>query len=68
MSHDDMYMRPFGFRGNDDLLKVAIIKKWLAENPGYVVGAMFDDRHRIIDACRNEGWYTFECNQSRKEF
>ena len=68
ISHDHMYMRPLGFRGNDDIMKVDIIKNWLTNNPGYKVGAIFDDRHRIIDAFRNEGWYTFECNQSRKEF
>ena len=68
MSSEDVYMRPHGFRGNDDLMKVGIIKWWLEKNPGFQVGAMFDDRHRIIDACRAEGWYTFECNQSRKEF
>lgn len=68
ISHDLMFMRPAGDRGNDDVMKVQIIKNWLAANPGYQVGAIFDDRHRIIDAFRNEGWYTFECNQARKEF
>ena len=65
---DSLFMRPLGHRGNDDVLKVQIIKDWLAANPDFMVGAMFDDRHRIIDACRAEGWYTFECNQFRKEF
>jgi len=64
----ELIMRPLGHRGDDDKLKVQIIKDFLAANPGYEVGAVFDDRHRIIDACRVEGWYTFECNQSRKEF
>lgn len=65
---EDLYMRPLGHRGNDDVLKVDIIKQWLVDHPGYKVGAIFDDRHRIIDAFRKEGWYTFECNQTRKEF
>jgi phosphoglycolate phosphatase-like HAD superfamily hydrolase len=68
MSSEDMYMRPLGDRGNDDLLKVKIIQNWLQRHPAYQVGAIFDDRHRIIDAFRAEGWYTFECNQNRKEF
>jgi len=68
ISHDHMYMRPRGFRGDDDKMKVDIIKTWLQRHPNYKVGAIFDDRHRIIDAFRNEGWYTFECNQTRKEF
>ena len=61
-------MRPLGHRGDDNLLKVQIIKEWLEKNPDYKVSGIFDDRHRIIDAFRNEGWYTFECNQARKEF
>lgn len=68
LPEEDVHMRPLGFRGDDDKMKVRIIKDWLAANPGYTVGAIFDDRHRIIDAFRAEGWYTFECNQSRKEF
>lgn len=64
----DVYMRPLGHRGDDNLLKVQIIKEWLEKNPDYKVSGIFDDRHRIIDAFRNEGWYTFECNQARKEF
>ena len=54
---DSVFMRPLGHRGNDDILKVDIIKQWLVDNPGYKVGAIFDDRHRIIDAFRNEDWY-----------
>jgi FMN phosphatase YigB (HAD superfamily) len=67
-SNDCLYMRPGGNREDDDVLKVNIIKNWLAEHPGYQVGAIFDDRHRIIDAFRAEGWYTFECNQERLEY
>ena len=68
ISNDHVYMRPLGFRGDDDKMKVKIIHTWLQRHPNYQVGAIFDDRHRIIDAFRAEGWYTFECNQSRKEF
>jgi hydroxymethylpyrimidine pyrophosphatase-like HAD family hydrolase len=68
ISNDHMYMRPAGDRSDDDKMKVNIIKTWLQRHPNYTVGAIFDDRHRIIDAFRKEGWYTFECNQTRKEF
>lgn len=64
----DLYMRPKDHRGNDDALKVEIIRQWLMDHTEYDVGGIFDDRHRIIDAFRNEGWYTFECNQTRREF
>lgn len=68
VSDEDLYMRPAGNRENDDLIKVRIIKTWLQRHPAYEVGAIFEDRHRIIDAFRAEGWYTFECNQQRLEF
>jgi FMN phosphatase YigB (HAD superfamily) len=64
----DLYMRPGGNREDDDVLKVKIIKNWLQHHPNYKVGAIFEDRHRIIDAFRAEGWYTFECNQERLEY
>lgn len=65
---EDLHMRPSQNREDDDVLKVRIIKDWLDAHPGYKVGAIFDDRHRIIDAFRAEGWYTFECNQERLEY
>jgi FMN phosphatase YigB (HAD superfamily) len=67
-SSENLYMRPAGNREDDDVLKVKIVKNWLARHPAYTVGAIFDDRHRIIDAFRAEGWYTFECNQERLEY
>ena len=36
--------------------------------PGCQVGGIFEDRHRIIDAFRSEGWYVFEANQTRTQF
>ena len=66
--NEDLYMRPSDNREDDDILKVRIIKDWLSKNPEYKVQGIFDDRHRIIDAFRAEGWYTFECNQERLEY
>lgn len=65
---EDLYMRPAGNREDDHKLKVNIINNWLARHPIYTVGGIFEDRHRIIDAFREEGWYTFECNQERLEY
>ena len=67
-ANENLFMRPGGNREDDDVLKVKIIKTWLQRHPNYTVGAIFDDRHRIIDAFRAEGWYTFECNQERLEY
>ena len=66
--NEDLYMRPTGNREDDDTLKVKIIKTWLQRHPSYTVGGIFEDRHRIIDAFREEGWYTFECNQERLDY
>lgn len=66
--NEDLHMRPNGNREDDNTLKVKIIKEWLSKNADYKVGAIFEDRHRIIDAFREEGWYTFECNQERLEY
>ena len=65
---EDLYMRPIGNRGDDDKMKVDIVKNWIAANSGYKVGGIFEDRHRIIDAFRSEGWYVFEANQTRTQF
>lgn len=67
-SNDKLFMRPAGNREDDDKLKVKIVKNWLSRHPNYTMGAIFDDRHRIIDAFRAEGWYTFECNQERLDY
>ena len=29
---------------------------------------VFEDRHRVIDAWRENGYYVFECNQKRLEY
>mgnify|MGYP003348065612 CR=1 FL=1 len=68
IADDKLFMRPGGNREDDDVLKVKIIKNWLQRHPNYTVGGIFEDRHRIIDAFREEGWYTFECNQERLEY
>lgn len=62
---DSMLMRPNGEREDDTTLKIKMIRDWLSRRPLYKIGGIFEDRHRIIDAFREEGWYTFECNQQR---
>ena len=52
---------------NDILVNQQKIAGILIET-NYTVGGIFEDRHRIIDAFRKEGWYTFECNQERLEY
>jgi FMN phosphatase YigB (HAD superfamily) len=65
---EDLLMRPRGEKEDDDTLKLKILAEWMEKNPGYEVAGIFEDRHRVIDAWRNAGYYVFECNQNREEF
>lgn len=67
-SSDDLYMRPKDDRRNDDLIKEEILERILTENPNYVVQGVFEDRHRVVDMWRRNGYYCFECNQTRETF
>jgi hypothetical protein len=64
----DLLMRPRGEKEDDDTLKLKILNDWMQDNPGFEVAGIFEDRHRVIDAWRNAGYYVFECNQNREEF
>ncbi len=66
--NEDLYMRPRGDRRDDDGIKLEILKGILDKNPEYKVMGIFEDRHRVIDAWRDAGYYVFECNQTRTEF
>lgn len=68
ISNDDLYMRKDGDRRDDDGIKLEIIDEILKENPDYKVMGVFEDRHRVIDAWRDAGYYVFECNQERADF
>jgi phosphoglycolate phosphatase-like HAD superfamily hydrolase len=66
--NEDLYMRKGDDRTDDDQIKLEIVEKILKETPDYKVMGVFEDRHRVIDAWRNAGYYVFECNQERAEF
>lgn len=66
--NEDLLMRPIGEDEDDDTLKLKILDAWMEKNPGYEVAGIFEDRHRVIDAYRNAGYYVFEANQNRKSF
>lgn len=65
---DDLYMRSNNDRRDDDGIKLDILKHILDKNPEYKVMGVFEDRHRVIDAWRDAGYYVFECNQQRADF
>ena len=64
----NLFMRPNGFRGNDDDMKVEILNKLLKENPDWQIVGIFDDRRRIVDKYRQNNFYCFDCNQTREDF
>ena len=68
ISNDDLYMRDGGDRRDDDYIKIEIVNEILKNNPDYKIMGVFEDRHRVIDAWREAGYYVFECNQERAEF
>ena len=65
---EDVYMRPLKDRTDDDKIKLNILNQIVEGSPDLKVMGIFEDRHRIIDAFRDAGYYVFECNQNRKEF
>lgn len=64
----DLIMRKAGDRRDDDLIKLELLAEWMKENGDHKVLGVFEDRHRVIDAWRDAGFYVFECNQERAEF
>lgn len=68
IDNSDLYMRDGGDRRDDDHIKIEIVNEILKNNPDYKIMGVFEDRHRVIDAWRDAGYYVFECNQQREEF
>jgi hypothetical protein len=64
----DLFMRGRGDRTDDDKIKLDILNEYLTVAPWYKVMGVFEDRHRVIDAWREAGYYVFECNQDRADF
>lgn len=64
----DLIMRKRGDRRDDDEIKIELLNEWLEVNGEHKVLGVFEDRHRVIDAWRDAGFYVFECNQTRSEF
>jgi predicted secreted acid phosphatase len=65
----DLFMRKSGDRTDDDKIKLDILNEYLSLfHPRYKVMGVFEDRHRVIDAWREAGYYVFECNQDRADF
>jgi trehalose-6-phosphatase len=64
----NLIMRKPKDRRDDDLIKLELLNEWMEVHGEHKVMGVFEDRHRVIDAWRNAGYYVFECNQSREEF
>lgn len=67
--HDyNLYMRPHNDHRDDFVIKLEIIDEFLKEFPESRIQGVFEDRHSVIDAWRDRGYYVFECNQTRSDF
>lgn len=64
----DLVMRKRGDRRDDDLIKLELLGEWMEIHGEHRVLGVFEDRHRVIDAWRDAGFYVFECNQTRTDF
>lgn len=65
---DFLEMRPEGCRTPDEVLKPLMLSKWLEEQKvlrkiNYHVEFIVDDRQKVADAWRNEGYNVLQCNK-----
>lgn len=63
----DLYMRAFDDHRDDDIVKKEMLGKILLET-GATVDGIFEDRHRVVQMWKKEGYYVFDCNQSGEIF
>lgn len=64
----DLYMRAEYDRRDDTIIKLEIVNNFLEKNSNHSVRAIFEDRTRVVDMWRRNGYYVFDCNQTREEF
>lgn len=66
-SEYELYMRKDGDSRPDHVIKKEILDKIRADHPGRSL-ISFDDRHEVVDMWRENGVFTFDCNQQRARF
>jgi hypothetical protein len=58
---DALIMRPARDFRSDDVLKLELLQGYLREHPGYVVRFIVDDRQKVVDMWRREGFNVLQC-------
>ena len=56
-----LLMRPEKDYRPDDVLKIEMLRGWLAKNPNMEVAFIVDDRQRVVDMWRREGFNVLQC-------
>jgi len=54
--YDTLTMRPIGDHRDDTIIKLEMLRRIEAEHPNDVVIAIFDDRQKVVDMWRREGY------------
>lgn len=58
---DELLMRPDGNREPDEQIKLHLLNTYLAQHPQYAVEFIVEDRQRVVDMWRREGFNVLQC-------
>lgn len=61
VTHDWLEMRPRKDHRPDDVLKIEMLRGWMGCNPEHEVAFIVDDRQRVVDMWRREGFNVLQC-------
>jgi phosphoglycolate phosphatase-like HAD superfamily hydrolase len=66
VDYDFLIMRPEGDRREDTVVKMENLHEFLEENPEYKIETIFEDRKRLAEAFRQEGYHV--CHVAEGDF
>lgn len=58
----DLVMRPAKDFRSDDILKIEMLRAYLEKHPDFEVEFIVDDRQKVVDMWRREGFNVLQCN------
>jgi hypothetical protein len=60
--HHDLLMRKDGDHRHDEIVKKEMLDEFLKMNPNDIVDFIVDDRQRVVDMWRREGYNVLQCD------
>lgn len=57
----ELLMRPADDRRPDEVLKLALLRAYLQKHPQFEVAFIVEDRQRVVDMWRREGFNVLQC-------